>query len=91
MIDGIIQRKYGVRTEGVSGNFIFYSDGARRGEGEAASAWVGRRFWQNEAGHWESEIMVRDGLRLEDNSVSAFGAELIAIDGAVESAFKLVQ
>ena len=35
--------------------------------------------------------MVRDGLRLDDNSVSAFGAELIAIDGAVETAFKLVQ
>ena len=66
---------------------MIYSDGAKRRRDGAAAAWVGRRFSSdNAASKLRSTVVFAQGIKIEDHMTTAFGAELIALEGAVMQA-----
>ena len=73
-----------------SGNLLIYSDGAKRRSGAASSAWVIYNYRHNGGGKHTPHILVRDGFCIQDDQTTAFGAEVLALEGAVKAAIGLV-
>ena len=60
-----------------------------RETGGASAAWVGRTF--NKQGQvYESVEVFSNGIKLDDSTCSPFGAELLALEGAVDAAYALL-
>ena len=73
-----------------SSNLLIYSDGAKRRSGAASSAWVIYNYRHNGGGRHTPHILVRDGFCIQDDQTTAFGTELLALEGAVKAAIEMV-
>ena len=69
-------------------HMIFYSDGGLRAQGAASVAWVGHLF-HTRADIQESKLFHSEGFPLDPGSITAFGAELCALEGAVDTVLSL--
>ena len=69
---------------------LICSDGAKRRSGATSSAWVIYDYRHIGGGRHTPHILVRDGFCIQDDQTTAFGAELLALEGAVKAAIELV-
>jgi len=70
-------------------NFIRYSDGAKRDTEGASAAWVCREL-SVEPGDVLTRLLYADGVMLEDPNVTGSATQLIASDGAVQTALRVL-
>ncbi len=65
-------------------------DGAKRESGGASAAWGGRFFTGDYEDNQTSHLVFKSGNILNYDSVTPFGAELLALEGATEAALSCI-